>query len=133
MLYEKLINLKEYMTEDKTEIRATYPRVSDIIGKQTRDDMQGINIDVLVNAAMRGTRVHEYCTSIVKGLWIPDIEEQYVGYVEEFKKWHNEYVEKVLYTNTRLYDDSERFSGEFDMIVKLKGSDQIALIDLKTS
>ncbi len=121
------------MTEDLNEIRLTYPRVSDIIGKQTREEMQSIPLDVLANAALRGTRIHEYASSHLQGLWIPEIETEYQPYTESFKIWADENIDRVLVMDKRLYDDVQCFSGQFDMIVILKSSKKTALIDLKTS
>jgi hypothetical protein len=42
-------------------------------------------------------------------------------------------IEECLHSSVRLYDDTLRFTGEFDMIVKLKGNNKIALLDIKTS
>ena len=113
--------------------RLTYVRVSDVIGKQTQEEMRAIPIDTLANACIRGTKVHDYCTTYVKGLWLPDIEMEYAPYVEAFINWYEKHVFQTLYTNTRLYDDKSRFTGEFDMIVVLKESKEVAMIDLKTS
>lgn len=113
--------------------RLTYVRVSDVIGKQTQEEMRAIPIDTLANACIRGTKVHDYCTTYVKGLWLPDMEMEYTPYVDAFIKWYEEHVFQLLYTNTRLYDDTARFTGEFDMIVVLKESKEIAMLDLKTS
>jgi hypothetical protein len=127
------------MTEPKEiegslqDARLLYPRVSDIIGKQTYKEMQSIPIEVLANAQIRGTKVHEYCTGYVQGLWLPEIEEEYQPYFESFVKWYTENVQETLFICTRLYDDVKRFSGEFDMIVILKDSKEKALIDIKTS
>lgn len=113
--------------------RSTYPRVSDIIAKQTIEEMQKIPSDVLENACYRGTKVHEYCGAYLKGLWLPEIEEEYKPYVDAFIKWADENVSQTLFNSTRLYDDINRFTGEFDMIVELKGSKKVALVDIKTS
>jgi hypothetical protein len=113
--------------------RLTYVRVSDVIGKQTQEEMRAIPLDTLANACIRGTKVHDYCTTYVKGLWLPDIEMEYTPYVDAFIRWYEEHVFQTLYTNTRLYDDNARFTGEFDMIVVLKESKEIAMLDLKTA
>lgn len=113
--------------------RMMYVRVSDVIGKQTQEEMRSIPIDTLANACIRGTKVHDYCTTYVKGLWLPEIEMEYSPYVEAFMRWYDENVYQTLYTNTRLYDDNKRFTGEFDMIVILKESMKTAMLDLKTS
>lgn len=114
-------------------LRMLYVRVSDVIGKQNYEEMRSIPIDTLANAAIRGTKVHDYCTTYVKGLWLPDMELEYTPYVQAFIKWYEENVHQTLYTNTRLYDDEKKFTGEFDMIVVLKESKEIAMLDLKTS
>jgi len=115
------------------ELRLSYPRVSEIIGKQTEKEMRAIPVDALVNAALRGTKVHGYCTSYLKDLWIPEIEDEYVPYVNAFKRWADENIEETLFTNERLYDDERRFTGEYDCIVILKDSKRTAMLDIKTS
>lgn len=115
------------------ENRLLYPRVSEIIGKQNIDEMRSIPVEILANASIRGTKVHNYCTAHAKKLWIPDIEEEYKPYVNSFINWYDENVSELLYSNERLYDDSLCFTGEFDIIVLLKESGKIAMIDLKTS
>lgn len=115
------------------EMRSLYPRVSDIIGKQTEREMRAIPVEALANAAIRGTAIHAYCTAYLKGLWIPEVEEEYKPYLDAFIQWADQNVEKTLYTTTRLYDDEKQFTGEFDCIVTLKDSKETALIDIKTS
>lgn len=112
--------------------RSLYPRVSDIIGKQNRDELRSVPIDTLANACIRGQKVHDYCTAWIKQLWIPDVEPEYEPYLEAFKKWACENIDEGYYSAVRLYDDVKRFTGEFDMIVKLK-SGKMALLDIKTS
>lgn len=112
--------------------RSLYPRVSDIIGKQNRDELRNIPLDTLANACIRGQKVHDYCTAWIKQLWIPDIEPEYEPYLEAFKKWACDNIEEGYYSAVRLYDDIKCFTGEFDMIVKLK-SGKMALLDIKTS
>lgn len=120
------------MDDELLNARALYPRVSDIIGKQTESEMRKIPIDNLVNASIRGTKIHAYCTAHVKGLFLPDIEPEYQPYVDAFIAWTEENVKRALHCTTRLYDDVKRFTGEFDMIAELKNGKK-ALIDIKTS
>lgn len=123
------------MTEIKNldELRLNYPRVSAIIGKQTEREMRAIPIETLSNAAIRGTKIHAYCSAYLKGLWIPEVEQEYLPYLNAFIGWADENVEKTLHQNKRLYDDKLRFSGEFDCIVLLKDSKKTVMIDIKTS
>lgn len=113
--------------------RLNYIRVSAIIGKQTAEDMALIPPDILANAGYRGTKVHNYCTTYAKGLWLPVMEAEYEPYVKAFIEWYEEKVNKLLHANTRLYDDEKKITGEFDMIVELKENNTIAMLDLKTS
>lgn len=113
--------------------RAMYPRVSDIIGKQTEKEMRAIPLETLANACVRGTKVHDYCSAYLKGLWISEIEPEYLPYVNAFIEWANNNIYQTLHTNVRLYDDVKLFTGEYDCIVKLKGSKKIVLLDIKTS
>lgn len=119
------------MISDLDIQRASYPRVSTIIGKQNSDEYRSIPIEVLANACERGTKVHGYCNAILEGLWIPDIEPEYKPYVDAFEKWLNERKPKILSVSKRLYDDVKRFTGEFDLIVELDGAPYI--LDIKTS
>lgn len=118
---------------DLSDIRSTYPRVTDIIGKQNSDEMRNIPLDVLANACIRGERIHQYCTAWMNNLWVLDTEPEYSPYFEAFKLWANENVDKCFHSCKRLYDDELQFTGEFDMIVKMKDKDEFCLIDIKTS
>lgn len=112
--------------------RVSYPRVSDVIGKQNANEMRAIPIEHLVNASVRGTAIHNYCTLYVKNLWVNEVNPEYAPYFEAFKIWYTENVEKTLFSSTRLYDDEKCFTGEFDMIVKLNDG-RVCLLDIKTS
>lgn len=114
------------------EKRANYPRVSDIISKQNSNELRSIPLETLVNASIRGTKIHDYCTAWIKNLWIIDIEEEYKPYVNSFIEWASENIKKCIHSPTRLYDDEQCFSGEFDMILEMKNGEK-ALIDIKTS
>lgn len=112
--------------------RAQYTRVSDIIGKQTIEDMRSIPIEALAKAAVRGTKVHEYCTAWLNKHWVPEIEAEYEPYFNAFVGWASENIADCLHSSVRLYDDVKRFTGEFDFIGVLKDG-TTALFDIKTS
>lgn len=118
------------ITENNID-RENYPRLSDILAIWS--DFSLIDPHVLQKAAQRGTDVHAYCTAYAKGIWEVDPEENLKGYVDSFKQWYDENVEELISAEIRLYDDDLRFSGRYDMIVRLKGSKEATLIDLKTS
>ncbi len=73
-------------------IRLEYPRVTEIIGIHTASEMRNIPIEILGEAQIRGKKVHSYCTAFVKGLWIPEIEEECLPYVNAFTCWYKENV-----------------------------------------
>ena len=87
---------------------------------------------ILENAADRGTRVHAYCESYALGLFVEDIDNDCKNYVEVFKKWFDQTVEKILFTETRLNSPTLKVSGQFDLMVILKGDSKPSIIDLKT-
>ncbi len=111
--------------------RLNYPRVSDIIGKQNYENMRGIPLDVLANAAIRGTKVDGYCKIVCDGLLLPDIELEYQPYVDAWVDWLSLNVEAALPSVDRLYDDMHCFSGELDRLVIMKGSEKVTLLDIK--
>lgn len=83
-------------------------------------------------AAERGTRVHEHCSAVASGLWISAIEDGDVNYVESFKKWFSFYVMHVECNEKRMYCDEMQFTGQCDLIVRLKGDEGLTLVDIKT-
>lgn len=113
-------------------LRAQYPRVSDILGKQIIAEMQKIPLETLAKATLRGIKVHNYCLSHAAGYFLADVEAEYEPYVNCFIQWYEENVQKQLHNSVRLYDDSYRFTGEFDLIAQMK-SGEIALIDIKAT
>lgn len=112
--------------------RENYPRVTEIIGKQTIEAMDCIPPAVLANACLRGTMVHGYCTAYAEGLYVSGIEQEYEEYYKAFTKWYDQNVKNLVIASKRLYDDNLKFSGEFDMIVEMKSGAK-ALLDIKTS
>jgi len=113
--------------------RFFYPRVSEIISKQNQNELRSIPIETLVNASIRGKAVHSYCTTYMRKLFMPEIEPAYLPYVDAFIYWFDRNVVKVLDTSRRFYDDTLKFSGEFDAVVILKDSDLPTLIDIKAT
>lgn len=117
---------------DQSVLRAQYPRVSDILGKQIIAEMQKIPLEILARATLRGIKVHNYCLSYAAGLFLADIEAEYEPYVNCFIQWYDENVKVPLHNSVRLYDDTNRFTGEFDLIAEMK-SGEVALIDIKAT
>lgn len=112
------------------EILPGYIRISDVLKPFSKFDH--INPDVLKNAADRGTRVHDFCNSYANNIFIGDVDEDCKGYVHSFIEWYDENVESLIHSEKRLYDPFLMITGKFDMIVKLKDSQELTLLDIKT-
>lgn len=118
--------------EGLDKMRLQYPRVTEIISLCTQSKMDAIAPEVLKHASERGTKIHNYCTGITKGLWIPEIDEECQPYMDSFKHWFDINFESLVLAEKRLYEDDRQYTGEIDLVVKLKDG-RLALVDLKTS
>lgn len=109
-----------------------YPRVTEILKIHTYLDL--IPPDILRRASERGTIVHSICAGIAKGAWMPDamIDEELLGYINSFRKWAEEHVEKFLIIEKRYMDETLEYTGQLDFVVMGKDK-ELYLIDLKTS
>jgi hypothetical protein len=91
-----------------------------------------IDPNVLSNAADRGTRVHNFCTLYARNLLLLDPDADCKPYVDAFKQWFDKTVTTVAHLPQRINSEKLKLSGEFDMIVKMKGDDGLTLLDIKT-
>jgi len=114
----------------QNEIREGFTRVTSVLNPFT--DFSMIEPAVLANASDRGTRVHNFCELYAKNLLIEPVDEDCKPYVESFIEWFDNFVGEVLHVEERLYCDDLKITGQIDLICKLKGSDRIYIIDLKT-
>jgi hypothetical protein len=112
--------------------RENYARVTDIIGKQTIEDMRAIPLEMLAKAAIRGAAVDDYCTAWLNKHWIPEIDPEYEPWFNAFVEWADSNIAECLHTKERLYDDVKRFTGEFDFIAKTKDGFTV-LFDIKAT
>lgn len=83
-------------------------------------------------AALRGTRIHEYGEAIVHGRRV-EIPDEYVGPVEAYAKFLDEWQVEPIATETRLVNTEHRYGGTADLWARIgvRGG-AIALVDLKT-
>lgn len=107
-----------------------YSSVTEILSPYSK--LHLIDKDVVARAADRGTRAHAFCTMYALDLLFCDVDTDCRGYVDAFKIWCDRYLDKVLLHNSRISSSKFRLSGELDLLVKLKSSDSIVLIDIKT-
>lgn len=109
-------------------VEKKYFRVTEILAPFSGLDK--VPKDILSNAARRGSRVHDVCEGIVKGLGEWDIDDEIRGYVDSFKSWWSQSI-KVLALEKRFFCSELMITGQVDMIIE---SDEGAIIlDLKTS
>ena len=114
------------MTEEIT--RENYLRVTNIL--YPFSGLDKIDADIVANAAVRGTKVHNICESIAKGYGEFGVEDETWGYVNSFKKWFETNPE-ILFIEKRFWDDELKITGQIDFICKIDG--KIVVVDLKTS
>ncbi len=108
--------------------REEYTRVTQVL--YPFSGLDKIDPDVVARAADRGTRVHNICEGIIKGLGEFGVESDTEPYVESFKKWWDQGHE-VEVIEERFWDDELQITGKVDLILKI--DDGFAIADLKTS
>lgn len=110
----------------------TVPRVTEILNYFTSYDK--VPRDILANAAVRGTCVHNLCGGIAKGNWIPDdlIKPEYKPYVDSFRQWDKDKVQDYQLIEKRFIHKELQYSGQMDFLITGKDG-KLYLVDLKTS
>ena len=114
----------------RDEIPAGYVRVTELLAPY--NGLQGIDPLVLAKAADRGKRAHGYCELYAQSLLIGEVDDDCKGFVESFKNWFDNVVDEVVSFEERLFDEEHRLTGQYDLIIKMKGSKDHVLIDIKT-
>ena len=110
----------------KTLIDSRYVRVTTVLSPFS--GMDKVNPEVLLNACIRGTKVHLICDAIVEGMGYPE-DREISGYIESFNKWciGKQFVQKP----ERFYCNEYMITGELDLLYKNETG--LTLVDLKTS
>lgn len=104
-----------------------YLRVTEIL--RPFSGVDNIPVDILMQAAERGTQVHQLIDAINAGIGTPAIPDNFLGYMHSFEEWN---LEKVyLPKPARFFDDDLKITGECDALIEL--DDSIVLVDFKTS
>lgn len=114
----------------RDEIPPNYVRVTTLLAPYS--GLEGINPQVLATAADRGTRVHNYCELYAQSLLIEVDDADCKGYFLSFKNWFDTVVSEVISIEERLFYEEYRVTGKYDLIVKMRGSDDQILVDIKT-
>lgn len=109
-----------------------YPRVTEVLRSFTSYD--NVPREILDRAAARGTTVHALCAGIAKGHWIPDgmIDPELIGYVQSFRKWADQQVNKFVIIEKRFTDEELKYTGQLDYVI-LGTDNELYLVDIKTS
>lgn len=108
-----------------------YLRVTTPLSKYAGYDTVPSNI--LEYAADRGTRVHMYCTLYAQNILFGNIDDDCFEYVQAFVEWFDVNVDKVIFTEKRLFSDELMIQGQPDLVAILKNKLEPDLIDIKTS
>lgn len=86
---------------------------------------------VLEHAAARGSQVHGACAAIVKGLWVPPLPEDCLGYIKSFRQWWPNVAEVIMCEQT-LIDPDHGFAGRPDLVCLIEGDEHWTVVDWKT-
>ena len=82
----------------------------------------------------RGTAIHDCCHLYLAGEWcIPTLPVEWRGYFDSFKRWADQVKPSPTLMEERLKDSNMGFCGQPDFIGRLAGSDDVILLDWKTS
>ena len=125
---ESLDYMDDSSRDYHVEIKDDYTRVTEVL--YPLSGLSSIDPNIVANAARRGTRVHDVCEAIVKGLGTWDIDEEISGYVKSFEKWWSQ-GHKVLAVEKRFYCSELMITGQVDMIIE--HDDGAIILDIKTS
>lgn len=118
------------MSDEENEIPKGFTRVTEVIS--TFNDFGFVSKEVLEAACERGTLVHDMCELYALDMLIMAVPPHVKGYVDCFKEWFDNYVTEVILTETRLNDDGLKLTGKIDYLLKMKGSNQLVILDIKT-
>ena len=105
-----------------------YTRVTEVL--YPFSGLQSIPEHIVMHAAERGTKVHNICESIMKGLGDWDVDDETRPYVESFNKWWS-LGHKVLSIEQRFFCSELMITGQVDMIIETDNG--AVILDLKTS
>lgn len=113
------------------EIKAGYTRVTQIIGWFEAIQLSKIGKDVLHNAGLRGSRVHQQIEDYFDNSSQTGDLNSYFG---SFLQWYSGLKNPLLVVKeSRLYCDVLKITGKFDGLMRLEGYDKAVLVDWKTS
>ena len=124
--------------------REDYPRVSDILNMiypfpedryRAWAFSQGLSPDWITAESQRiGTKIHNWIQNRVEGIekWadLPAVEDIEEGCLKAIDKLLHDY--DILESEVKVYNDEWEYRGTLDAIGKLKGTDEMLILDWKT-
>ena len=119
--------------EQKHEYRldgVVLPSVTQILEPLSKANYKGIDEEILIKAAYRGSCVHG-AIELFCEYGVEDIVAEYRGYFEAFERFASEQVFEPIDIEKRVYHKKLMYAGTADSIAKLDG--KMVLIDWKTS
>lgn len=90
-----------------------------------------ISPEVLRRASERGNRVHDVIADCM-GDGFPIIDDEIRGYFEAAMKFL-ERVEEISLCEVRLISTAHAYTGQVDLVCRIKGDECLTLVDWKTS
>lgn len=118
--------LENYKIEQALMAAITLPRLNE----EPEDKfMERVIVDMGEHsrkAAAFGTRIHKYSESLTG-----DLDPELEPYIADYRRWSDENVEEVLFSERTLVNEKVGYAGTADRLVRLKDG-RTALKDLKT-
>lgn len=111
-------------------IKEGYIRVSQILAQWDR--FSNVKPEVLEAKTILGSDVHEAIYAHENQIGVM-LEDKPYGYFKSFLEWEKISGAKFIKNATRFYDDNMKITGEVDGIIKFPESEELLLIDFKTS
>jgi len=94
-------------------------------------DWKKIRPEVLQSACERGSRVHAAVADEINGEF-PMLPRDEMGYLDAARKFL-ENVDDIKLVEKRLVSDVHQFTGQVDLVCKIKGDEAETVVDWKTS
>lgn len=107
-----------------------YTRVTSVLLPYKNFD--NVSPEVLRIASERGSLVHDFCELYALNMLIQIPPDHVKPYFESFKNWFDEFVDEVIFAEKRLSHPGLLLTGQFDLLCRMKGSNQMVLVDYKT-
>lgn len=107
-----------------------FPSVTQIISPYI--DFSAIRPDVLQRACERGTIIHEAAAEYLRG-GFPLCPKEHCGYFDSFQRWADVMIQDCVLIEKRITGLIRGYTGQVDLLARLKGDEGLTLIDFKTS